>query len=76
LSIYPNTGAFVVASGAVLGVSAALSWTAQSSLMLAYPTESQKGLFISIFWSMYNMGGVIGAIMPLGANFHSAVRAI
>jgi len=42
--------------------------------MLAYPTESQKGMFISIFWGIFNMGAVVGASVSLGQNFHSKVR--
>lgn len=41
--------------------------------MLAYPTESQKGRFISIFWAIFNLGGVVGAAVSLGQNFHSTV---
>ena len=74
VNIHPNTGGYVIAMGAVLGICAGLLWTAQGSLMLAYPTESQKGRFIGIFWSMFNLGGVVGASVSLGQNFHSTVR--
>ena len=39
--------------------------------MLAYPTEAEKGKFIGIFWSIFNLGGVVGAAVSLGQNFHS-----
>jgi hypothetical protein len=42
--------------------------------MLAYPTEDQKGKSIGIFWSIFNLGGVVGAAVSLGRNFHSEVR--
>ena len=61
---------------AILGICAGLLWTAQGSLMLAYPTEDQKGLFIGIFWSIFNLGGVVGASVSLGQNFHSEVRVL
>ncbi|KAF4597058.1 hypothetical protein EYR40_007508 [Pleurotus pulmonarius] len=61
INIHPNAGGFVVASGAILGICAGLLWTAQGSLMLAYPTESQKGRYIGIFWTIFNLGGVVGA---------------
>jgi hypothetical protein len=64
----------MIAAGAVLGLCAGLLWTAQGSLMLAYPTEDQKGTFIGIFWSIFNLGGVVGASVSLGQNFHSEVR--
>lgn len=41
--------------------------------MLAYSTETQKGLFISIFWTIFNIGSVVGASVSLGQNFHSKV---
>jgi hypothetical protein len=42
--------------------------------MLAYPTEDQKGKFIGIFWSIFNLGGVVGAAVSLARNFDSEVR--
>lgn len=72
-NIHPNAGAFVIVAGAILGVCAGLLWTAQGSLMLAYPTESQKGRFIGIFWAIFNLGAVVGAAVSLGQNFHSTV---
>lgn len=41
--------------------------------MLAYPTENNKGKFIAIFWSIFNMGGVVGATVSLGQNYDSRV---
>ena len=74
VNIHPNTGGYVIAMGAVLGICAGLLWTAQGSLMLAYPTEQQKGKFIAIFWSIFNLGGVVGAAVSLGQNYNSTVR--
>ncbi|KIK52133.1 hypothetical protein GYMLUDRAFT_50082 [Collybiopsis luxurians FD-317 M1] len=71
LNIHPNAGGFVVASGAILGVCASLLWCAQGSLMLAYPTESEKGRFIAVFWSIFNLGGVVGSAVALAANFNN-----
>ncbi|KAF9817447.1 hypothetical protein IEO21_03404 [Rhodonia placenta] len=73
VNIHPKAGAFVIAAGAVLGICAGLLWTAQGCLMLAYPIESQKGAFIGIFWTIFNLGGVVGASVSLGQNFHSTV---
>lgn len=72
--IHDNMGPFVLAAGAYLGISAGLLWTAQGSLMLAYPTEDQKGIFIGIFWSIFNLGGVVGAAVSFGNNFDNTVR--
>ena len=76
LNIHPGAKGFVIAAGAILGVCAGLLWTAQGSLMLAYPTESEKGRFVGIFWSIFNLGAVVGAAVSLGQNFHSTVRPL
>jgi hypothetical protein len=73
LNIHTNAKGFVVASGAILGICAGLLWTAQGSLMLSYPTEGQKGRFVGVFWTIFNMGSVVGASIMLGQNFHSTV---
>lgn len=72
MNIHQGAGSFVVAAGAILGLCAALLWTAQGSLMMAYPTEMQKGKFVAIFWSIFNLGGVIGSAVALGLNWGSA----
>lgn len=73
---HPSAGPFVIVAGAIQGICAGLLWTAQGSLMLAYSTESQKGLFIAIFWSIFNLGSVVGASVSLGQNFHSKVSKL
>ncbi|KAJ3501464.1 hypothetical protein NLJ89_g9326 [Agrocybe chaxingu] len=75
INIHPNTGPFVITAGAILGICAGLLWTAQGSLMLAYPTETQKGKFIGIFWAIFNLGAVVGASVSLGQNFHSTANS-
>ncbi|KAL1895992.1 hypothetical protein Cpir12675_002968 [Ceratocystis pirilliformis] len=59
---------FVVFSGAFLGVCAGLLWTAQGAIMMSYPPEESKGRYISWFWAIFNMGAVIGALIPLAQN--------
>lgn len=44
-------------------------------MMLAYPTEAQKGIFIGIFWAVFNLGAVIGSAVALGLNFNNQVRS-
>lgn len=75
VNIHPNAGTYVIVSGAVLGVCAAMLWTAQGSLMMSYPTEAQKGLYIGIFWAIFNLGGVVGSAVALGQNFHSVTNS-
>ncbi|KAJ2417665.1 hypothetical protein GGF41_005361 [Coemansia sp. RSA 2531] len=36
---------------------------------MSYPVESQKGKYISIFWVIFNLGGVIGGIVPFVVNY-------
>jgi len=76
VNIHPHANAFVIVAGAILGVCAGLLWTAQGSLMLAYPTEAQKGRFIGIFWVIFNLGGVIGSAVSFGTNFHSKANSV
>ena len=73
VNVPPGAGGFVIAAGAILGICAGMLWTAQGSLMLAYPTEQEKGKFIGIFWTVFNLGSVVGASVSLGRNWHSTV---
>lgn len=74
-NINQNQG-FVIAAGAILGVCASLLWTAQGALMLAYPTESQKGTFISVFWVIFNFGAVLGSAIELGLTYNSTANTV
>ncbi|PPQ99598.1 hypothetical protein CVT24_005174 [Panaeolus cyanescens] len=76
LNIHPHAGAFLLTAGAILGACAGLLWTAQGSLMLAYPTEAQKGKFIGLFWCIFNLGAVVGACVSLGQNFNSKSNVV
>jgi sugar phosphate permease len=73
LNIHPGLGKFVITAGALHGICSGLLWAAQGSLMMSYPTEGQKGRFVAIFWTIFNLGGVVGASVTLGQNFHSTV---
>ena len=73
MNIHADAGTFVVTVGAILGVFAAFLWTAQGSLMMAYPTEAQKGAFIGIFWPIFNLCGVVGSAVAFGQSFSSTV---
>ncbi|CDK26063.1 unnamed protein product [Kuraishia capsulata CBS 1993] len=60
-----NNGAFVIASGAILGVCAAFLWTAQGTIMLSYAEEGDKGKNIGRFWAIFQAGNVLGCFIPL-----------
>ncbi|KAJ8581528.1 MFS general substrate transporter [Rhizopogon salebrosus TDB-379] len=76
VNIHPGAGNFVVVSGVILGICAAFLWTAQGSMMMAYPTEAQKGMYISIFWAIFNLGGVVGSAVAFGSNFKSTANGV
>jgi hypothetical protein len=38
-------------------------------MLMSYPTEDQKGRYISLFWSIWSMGAVIGSIIPTVQNW-------
>ncbi|KAJ5975224.1 UNC93-like protein [Penicillium waksmanii] len=69
-NINQNAG-FLIFAGALLGVCAGLLWCAQGAVMMSYPLEHEKGKYIAIFWVIFNLGGVIGSLVPLGQNMHS-----
>ncbi|CAI6340589.1 unnamed protein product [Periconia digitata] len=61
---------FTTFAGALLGVCAGLLWCAQGAIMMSYPPENSKGRYISWFWMIFNLGAVIGSLIPLGQNMH------
>ena len=62
---------FTTFAGALLGVCAGLLWCAQGAIMMSYPPEQSKGRYISWFWMIFNLGAVIGSLIPLGQNMHN-----
>ncbi|KAF2226459.1 major facilitator superfamily domain-containing protein [Elsinoe ampelina] len=66
---------FTIFAGALLGACAGILWSAQGAIMLAYPPEESKGKYISWFWMIFNMGGVIGSLIPLGQNINTTTNS-
>ncbi|KAJ1986113.1 hypothetical protein GGI25_004151 [Coemansia spiralis] len=66
---HTRLGAFSIATGPIMGIGAGILWSAQGMVMMAYPLEHQKGRFISVFWIIFNLGGVIGGIVPFAINY-------
>lgn len=62
---------FVIFSGAFLGICASCLWAAQGTIIMSYPTENTKGRAIMVFWIIFNLGAVIGSIIPLANNIHN-----
>ena len=67
---------FVIFAGAFLGFCAGLLWTAQGTIMMSYPPEDRKGHYISWFWIIFNLGAVIGSLIPLGQNIEKKTGAV
>ncbi|KAF9280688.1 hypothetical protein BGZ68_007087 [Mortierella alpina] len=61
---------FVVLASCLLGVGAGWLWCAQGAVMIGYPEESEKGKYFSIFWAIFNLGGVLGNVIPLGIQWN------
>jgi MFS family permease len=59
-----------------LGVGAGFLWTAQGAIVMSYPEEKNKGLYISIFWGIFNCGAIIGSIVSLGIEWHNEVSHV
>lgn len=74
-NINQNAG-FLIFAGALLGVCAGLLWCAQGAVMMSYPHEHEKGKYIAVFWVIFNLGGVIGSLIPLGQNMHSTAGKV
>ncbi|KAH7139435.1 major facilitator superfamily domain-containing protein [Dendryphion nanum] len=64
---------FTTFAGALLGVCAGLLWCAQGAIMMSYPPEESKGRYISWFWMIFNLGAVLGSLIPLGQNINTKV---
>uniref|UniRef100_A0A0E0KM24 Major facilitator superfamily (MFS) profile domain-containing protein n=1 Tax=Oryza punctata TaxID=4537 RepID=A0A0E0KM24_ORYPU len=61
--------AFPVTAGALLGAGAGLLWAAQGAVMTSYPPPSRRGSYISLFWCLFNLGGVLGGLLPFSLNY-------
>ncbi|KAH8732290.1 major facilitator superfamily domain-containing protein [Phaeosphaeriaceae sp. PMI808] len=66
---------FTTFAGALLGVCAGLLWCAQGAIMMSYPPEESKGRYISWFWMIFNLGAVIGSLIPLGQNINTTTAS-
>ncbi|GAB7364591.1 hypothetical protein MBLNU230_g5397t1 [Neophaeotheca triangularis] len=66
---------FMVFAGFFLGCCAGILWSAQGAIMMAYPPENSKGRYIAWFWIIFNLGGVIGSLVPLGQNINTTTNS-
>ncbi|KAF9574106.1 hypothetical protein EC968_007358 [Mortierella alpina] len=56
--------------GSFLAYNSIHSICAQGAVMMGYPEESEKGKYFSIFWAIFNLGGVLGNVIPLGIQWN------
>lgn len=75
-TIATGNGAFVIASGALLGVGASFLWVAQGAIMTTYVPENQKGRAIAAFWVIFNLGGGVGSLASFGLNYKSTTGTV
>jgi MFS family permease len=54
---------YIIFAGILLGCCAGMLWAAQGAIIMSYPQEKHKGRFISWFWIIFNLGGVIGSVV-------------
>jgi MFS family permease len=66
-----GTSWFLIFAGALLGISAALLWSAQGSIMMSYPLEKDKGKAFGVFWAIFQFGSFIGSVIALAINVRS-----
>ncbi|KAL6650208.1 hypothetical protein ACP70R_009133 [Stipagrostis hirtigluma subsp. patula] len=70
-----HSQAFPVAAGGILGAGAGLLWAAQGAVMTSYPPANRRGTYISLFWCLFNLGGVLGGLLPFSFNYHRGADA-
>ncbi|CAN6234175.1 unnamed protein product [Urochloa humidicola] len=67
---HPSRQAFPVTAGALLGAGAGFLWAAQGAIMTSYPPPNRRGTYISLFWCLFNFGGVLGGLIPFALNYN------
>ncbi|KAL6885520.1 hypothetical protein ACP4OV_010299 [Aristida adscensionis] len=70
-----HSQAFPVAAGALLGAGAGLLWAAQGAIMTSYPPQNRRGSYISLFWCLFSLGGVLGGLIPFSFNYKRSADA-
>lgn len=62
-----NTG-FVVAGGALCGISAGLLWAVHGMVIMSYAEEKDKSKAFAFTWSLLSIGATIGGLISLLQN--------
>ncbi|OCH84022.1 hypothetical protein OBBRIDRAFT_457910 [Obba rivulosa] len=66
-----GTNWFLIFAGAILGITAAMLWSAQGCIMMSYPLEKDKGKAFAIFWAIFQFGSFIGSVIALAINIRT-----
>ncbi|EDK40503.2 hypothetical protein PGUG_04601 [Meyerozyma guilliermondii ATCC 6260] len=66
-----NTG-FVVAGGALCGISAGMLWSVHGMVIMSYAEEKDKAKAFALTWSMLSIGAAIGGLIGLCQNLNTA----
>ncbi|KAJ9642215.1 hypothetical protein H2204_002584 [Knufia peltigerae] len=67
---------FLILAGGILGFSAALFWAAQGAIMMSFPLEKDKGRSFAVFWSLFQLGTLVGSSIALGIEAHSNLPSV
>ena len=60
---------FLIASAVLMGIGAGILWSGQGMIMVSYPRDHERGRFIAIFWIIFNLGGMLGAVILFATSF-------
>ena len=66
---YQHQG-FTIVVASILEIGAGLLWAGQGAIMTSYPPSGRKGSYILLFWSIFNMGSIIGGLIPFILNYN------
>ena len=66
-----NTG-FVIAGGAICGISAGLLWSVHGMVIMSYCEEKDKAKGFAITWSLLSIGATLGGLISLLQNLNTS----
>ncbi|CUM65836.1 uncharacterized protein PRCAT00003485001 [Priceomyces carsonii] len=59
---------FVIAGGALCGISAGMLWSVHGMVTMSYPEEKNKSKSFAITWSLLSVGATLGGLITLVQN--------